>query len=108
MGSFLLVACLVALGTSGCILLALYGPLPPPRRRLLIARALPDPAGVVPVPSTPETWIEGPTFTDEEESVRSLELEPIAQPILRRPRFDLRTAPVRAFQFEDVTHFDPR
>lgn len=107
MGSFLLVVCLVALGTSGCILIALYAPLPSPRRRLLVARALPDPVAAAPLP-TPETWIEGPTFTEDEESVHSIELQPIVQPVLRRPRFDLRTAPVRAFQFEDATHFDPR
>jgi hypothetical protein len=106
MGSFLLVVCLVALGTSGCILFALFGPLPPPRRKLVIPRTLPEPMTLT--PATPETWIEGPTFTEDEESVHSIEIQPIVQPILRRPRFELRTAPVRAFEFEDATQFDPR
>ena len=101
----LLLACIVAGCASGWIVFALYGPPPAPKPLLVVPRALPEPIGfaMAPTVAPPEAWIEGPTFQD---AVAPAAVSPIVQPVLRRPRFEIRTAPVRVFAYEDRTTFD--
>jgi len=101
----LLLACIVAGCASGWIVFVLYGPPPAPKPLLVVARALPEPNrfAIAPTMAPPEAWLEGPTFHD---ATAPAAPAPIVQPVLRRPRFEVRTAPLRVFAYEDRTTFD--
>jgi hypothetical protein len=101
----LLVACIGAGCTSAWIMFMLFGPVPAPRRPLLVPRAIAqgpttaEASAASPSLPAPDTWL-APTLADLVPCRR--EARRVAAPILRRPRFD--TPPV--FEIEECTRVD--
>jgi hypothetical protein len=96
----LLLACVAAGCTSAWIVFMLFGPVPSPRRPLVVPRLVPTMASPpVSAATVPEAWFEPPTLAD---ATPFRSEPPIVQPVLRRPRF----VEPRAFDVEERTRLD--
>jgi hypothetical protein len=96
----LLLACIAAGCTSAWIVYMLFGPVPSPRRPLLIPRVFSEaPITAQPADATSDPWLEAPTLAQ----VVTREERPIAAPIVHRPRF---VAP-QIFDLVECTRLDP-